>query len=381
MSTLSKTPTILQILPALETGGVERGTIEVSEAIVNKGWKSIVVSNGGAMVRHLDRMDAKHISLAVHTKNPFKIFFNSKKLAKILKENQVDIVHARSRAPAWSAYLACKKTKTPFITTFHGTYNFSNFLKKKYNAIMTKGQATIAISKFISNHIQSFYKSKKETIHIIHRGVDIDLFNIENVTENRLAWLVEKWNIPEEKHIIILPGRLTKWKGQEVFIKAISKLKNDNIFCIIVGSDQGRHHYRSTLDRLIQKHNLENKISIVDNCNDMPAAYKLASIVVSTSTDPEAFGRVVAEAQAMEKPVIGPDHGGACEIITQDKTGWLTKPGCSDSLAEALTKVLNLPVEKQNEIGKKSRENIEQNFTKDLMCAKTLHLYSSFFAQ
>lgn len=367
-------PVILQILPALETGGVERGTLEISKALVDKGWTSIVVSAGGRLVPRLELNKGKHITLPVNSKNPFVIWRNSKRLARIIKEHHVSLVHARSRAPAWSAYWAAKKKKIPFITTFHGTYGLKGPGKKRYNTVMTKGKKIIAISDFIADHIQQNYDVKKDKIEVIHRGVDVDIFNIEKVPADRVITLANKWQLPDGVFVVMLPGRLTGWKGQTVMLEALSHLKDLNIFCVLLGPAKS-DRFRDKLMSVIEDKKLEGFVRIIDGCDDMPAAYMLADVVVSASTDPEAFGRVVAEAQAMEKVVVATNHGGATETVLEGKTGWLIPPKNAKILAEKIREIFNMKVDKRKKMGETARAHIKKSFTMSEMCAKTLKIY------
>lgn len=372
-----KTPVILQILPRLETGGVERGTVEIASALKDAGWKSIVVSGGGRLVRDLEHLGTLHITLPVYSKNPFLIHKNALLLAKIIQENNVDIVHARSRAPAWSAKKACDITGVPFITTFHGAYNLGPFkIKKRYNKVMTDGIVTIAVSNFIKQHILENYDNIDEKkIRVIHRGADVERFNINNVSPERLIDLSKKWNLPEHLPVIMLPGRLTRWKGQLVLLEALSKMKHKDLRCLFVGSDQGRKKYRHELEMKTKKAGLENIVQFVDHCSEMDVAYMASDIVVSASTDPEAFGRVVPEAQAMGRIVIGPDHGGATETIIDGKTGFLFKHGNADDLAAKLDAALNLSADERRKMAQNAVDSVRREFSKSLMCSKTLNLY------
>ena len=372
----SRLATVMQVLPAMETGGVERGTVEMAEGIVKAGGRAIVVSAGGQMVHELTRVGAEHIQLPVDSKNFFVMRKNATRLSKIIKQEGVDLVHARSRAPAWSAYWASKRTNIPYITTFHGTYSHGNPFKRWYNSVMTKGDRVIAISSFIAGHMRKIYGVRRDIIRLVHRGVDLFRFDPDKVTAERLVKLTTQWNIPDGVPVIALPGRLTRWKGQLVFIDAIAKLDRKDICCLLIGSDQGRTEYRKTLEKRIKEHNLEGIVTIVDQCNDMPTAYMLTDIVVSASTDPEAFGRVACEAQAMGRPIVATDHGGARETVLEDETGWLCKPGDADSMATAIEKGLNLSSEKREKMAERAMEHIRNEFSKDAMCAKTLEVYN-----
>jgi glycosyltransferase involved in cell wall biosynthesis len=372
----SRLATVLQVLPAMVTGGVERGTVEMAEAIVKAGGRALVVSAGGPMVHELTRVGAEHIEMPVASKNIITMRKNATRLSALIKKEGIDLIHARSRAPAWSAYWASKRCKIPFITTFHGTYGHSNPLKRYYNHIMTKGDRVIAISSFIAGHMRQIYGVPLEVIRLIHRGVDLFRFDPEKVTAERLIKLSTQWNIPDGVRVIALPGRLSRWKGQLTFIDAIAKLGRRDICCLLIGSDQGRKDYRKELEKRIKQHNLQGIVTIVDQCNDMPTAYMLSDIVVSASTDPEAFGRVVCEAQAMGRPVVATDHGGAKETVIDDQTGWRCIPGDAQSMADAIAKGLALSPEKREKMAIEAMQHIRDGFSKDKMCSKTLEVYN-----
>ncbi|MBF0326231.1 MAG: glycosyltransferase family 4 protein [Alphaproteobacteria bacterium] len=369
-------PTVLQVLPALVTGGVERGTVDVAAALAEAGWRSIVASTGGPMVRELIRAGAEHIELPLASKNPLVIRKNTERLIRLIEDKGVDLVHARSRAPAWSAYGAAQRTNAHFVTTFHGTYNLGWFgLKQKYNAVMTKGERVIAISEFIAEHTRRVYGLEPERIRVIHRGVDLAKFDPTRVSQERIIQLANRWRLPDGYPVIMLPGRLTRWKGQAVLIEALAELGRHDIRCLLVGSDQGRASYRQELVDLVKKRNLTDVVHIVDECNDMPAAYMLTDVVVSASTDPEAFGRVVIEAQAMGRPVIATDHGAPREIVAHGRTGWLAAPGDASALAQAVGRFLALTEAERGTIADLGQRFVRANFTKEAMCARTLAVY------
>jgi glycosyltransferase involved in cell wall biosynthesis len=374
--TTEKKPVILQILPRLETGGVERGTVEIASALKEAGWTSIVVSGGGAMVHDLERLGTEHITLSVYSKNPLIMRKNAYILAKIIREKGVDVIHARSRAPAWSAKWAAQMTGIPFLTSFHGAYNMGPFrIKRPYNRVMTQSRRIIAVSNFIKKHILENYQVPEEKIRVIHRGVDIERFDAAKVTPDRMIALAKKWRIPEDLPVVMLPGRLTRWKGQKVMLDALAQMKHRNLRCLFVGSDQGRTGYRRELEHKIKKLKLESIVQMVDHCSEMDAAYLLTDIVVSASTDPEAFGRVVPEAQAMGRIVIGTNHGGATETIQDGVTGFLIPPNDPQALAEALDKVLDMPAAAREEMARRSIESVRNDFSKARMCARTLEVY------
>lgn len=369
--------TVLQVLPALgSSGGVERGTVEIAEAIVEAGGRAIVASAGGARVHELQRVHAEHVTLPLDSKNPLVMYNNIARLVKLIRAENIDLVHARSRAPAWSAFFAAKRTQTPFVTTFHGTYNAGNFLKRHYNAIMTRGEKVIAISAFIASHMRRIYGVPASRIKIIPRGVDLYRFDPAVVSAERVISLATDWRLTDGMPVIMLPGRLSRWKGQYVFIEAVARLSRRDLRCLIVGGDQGRTEYRNELEALVERHDLGEVVRIVDHCDDMPAAYMLSDVVVSASTDPEAFGRVIVEAQALGRPVIATDHGGATETVIEDKTGWLVAPGDVDDLAKALGHVLSLDETARAGLSKAAIANVREHFSKQSMCEKTLDVYN-----
>ena len=371
-----RAPTVMQVLPRLVTGGVERGTVDIAGAIVEGGGRSIVVSAGGPMVQELKRLGAEHYELPVDSKNPIIMRQNIKQLMKIAKHQQVDIIHARSRAPAWSAWYAARKCNIFFVTTFHGTYGHSNWFKRRYNAVMTKGDRIIAISNFIAGHILRIYGIPAKKIRVIPRGIDIEKFSPNKVSQERRIKLADQWRLPDDKPIIILPGRLTRWKGHIVFIEAIKKLERKNIQCLIVGSDQDRKDYKHELDRQIENHGMQEFIHVVGHCDDMPAAYMLTDIVISASTDPEAFGRIMVEGQSLGRLVIGTNHGGSRETVIEGQTGWLAEPNDADSLAANIRIALDLSEKQRTTITNTARKHVEENYTKEIMCSKTLDVYN-----
>jgi glycosyltransferase involved in cell wall biosynthesis len=372
----AKAPTIMQVLPALNSGGVERGTLEISEALVSVGWNSIVVSEGGSMVKELTNNGGVHITLNVGSKNPLKWFKCYSRLQGIISAYDVDLIHARSRIPAWLSLGAATSTKTPFITTFHGRYRDTNSLKRLYNSVMTRGEKTIAISKYIAAEITKRHKLHPEKLYIIPRGVDLELFNKNSVSSDRTNELKDKWGIPKGIPIIMLPGRVTRWKGHELLIDSLSKLKDLPFFCIIVGPFDDKRDFKKSLEGRIAKNNLNSKITFAGDCSDMAAAYKLSNIVVSASLDPEPFGRVIIEAQAMGCLVIASNHGGASESIIDQKTGWLFKARDSFALSNTLRKVLHLSNNTKLKASNDAIMHIKANFSKKDMCMRTLSVYS-----
>lgn len=375
-------PVVLQVLPALVTGGVERGTVDMAAAIAEAGWTSLVASAGGPMVREVERAGARHIELPLASRSPFVIRRNVRLLEALIEAEGVDIVHARSRAPAWSAYGAATRRGRHFVTTFHGTYNLGPFgLKRGYNSVMQKGERVIAVSHFIAEHMQRVYGTDPARIRVIHRGVDVDRFDPARVSAERFIQLARRWRLPDGAPVVMLPGRLTRWKGQAVLIEALALLGRRDIRCVLVGADQGRTKYREELLGLIRRHSLGEVVHIVDHCADMPAAYKLSDVVVSASTDPEAFGRVAVEAMAMGRPVIATAHGGGAETVIEGETGFLVPPGDAPALAEALDAVLALSAPQREWMAETCMHYVRTHFTKELMCRQTLEVYAEMLAE
>ncbi len=371
---------VLQVLPHLNSGGLVSGAVEVSCALQKSGNTSFVASQGGRREREITREGGKLFFLPLASKNPFIIFLNIFRLSKIIKKNKISIIHARSRAPAWSAYFAAKKMGIRFVTTFHGTYSMKGKIKKKYNSVMTKGDRVIAISNFIKDHILKNYNICTEKVVTIHRGINIDNFNHLKVSDERLISFCKKFSIPEDNYVILLPGRITRWKGHKNLIDAIAMLGREDIICMFVGDIQGRNKYYNELNSHIDKLGLANNFRIVANQIDMAAIYKLADVVVSASTDPEAFGRVVAEAQAMGRPTVGVNHGGGPEIIINDVTGWLYKPDDVIELSDKIRKALELDDLERKTMSSKAIERAVLNFNNDTMCLKTLKVYSDLIS-
>ena len=373
---------ILQVIPKLGYGGAETGCFDLAHYLHEHNCKSYIVTSGGPLLKYINKKKVKIIRLPVQSKNPILIFLNSILLTLIIFFLNVDIVHARSRAPAWSCLIATKLTRRKFVTTFHGTYNFKSDIKKWYNSIMVRSDLIIAGSNFIFSHIKenySKYLSNKKKFLVIFRGINTDYFNPKKIKESDKNLLKKKWNITDEKKIILLPGRLTEWKGQEMFIEAISLLKKNlseiEFIAVILGSDQGRKIYKKKLIRLVEQHRLSGNVIFVDHLELMPIAYEISTVIVSSSIEPEAFGRVSVEAQSMEKPIVASNIGGSNETIINDKTGFLFKAGDSKNLSEKLKEVLNLSELTLNGIGAEGRKNIIAKFNVEKMCNTTYSEY------
>ena len=369
-------PVVLQVLPELNQGGVELGTIEIASELQKRGIENYVASEGGRMQVQLDRLKVRHFTLPLKTKNIFKMLANAKKLEKIIKEYGITIVHARSRAPAWSAYWAAKRCGVHFVTTFHGTYGLGpRGIKKFYNRVMTYGERVIAISNHIKKHIVDNYGTNADKIRLIARCVNMDNFNVENTTAERMIKFLEDNNLPEDKPIVTLIGRLTNWKGQKLLIEALSKIKDEEFFCVLIGDDQGRTKYTEELHNMIEKNGMEDRFAFIRHTLDVPAAMMVSDVVLSTSIEPEAFGRIAIEGQAMGRVVVASNIGGSCETVIDGVTGKLFESGNADSLAQAIRWALNLSTEEREKIGAAAIKNVKEHFTKQIMCDKTIKVY------
>ena len=373
---------VLQVIPKLGYGGAETGCYDIAHYLSENNCGSFIVTSGGELLKFVNKKKVKVIRLPVNSKNPILIFFNFLALIGIILFNNISIVHARSRAPAWSCFLAAMITGRKFVTTFHGTYNFKNNFKKFYNSVMVRSSLIIAGSNFIFSHIKenySKYLDNKKKLLVIFRGINVDYFDPTTKLESDEKKLLTKWEIEKDKKIILLPGRLTSWKGQELFIEAINlvntELGYEAFYGIILGSDQGRDLYKKKLIRLTEQYRMMNQIKFIDSCKDMALAYKVSDIVVSASIEPEAFGRVAVEAQSMEKPIIASNIGGSNETIIEDKTGFLFESGNSKALSQKILKVLSLDETSLKTIGIEGRKNIIQKFNVEKMCFSTYSEY------
>ena len=370
---------VLQVIPRLGYGGSETGCYDLAHYLVENDCSSYIVTSGGELLRYVNKKKVKVIRLPVHSKNPILMFFNSLILIFIILFFNISIVHARSRAPAWSCLLATKVTRRKFVTTFHGTYNFNGFMKKFYNSVMLRSDLIIAGSNFIFSHINENYSeyliNLKKKFLVIFRGINTDYFNsniIKQLEENKL---ISFWNIDKNKKLILLPGRLTSWKGQEMFIEAINlvnkEIDPETFNVVILGSDQGRKIYKKKLLRLVEQHRLANQVKFIDNCKNMPVAYKISDLIVSSSIEPEAFGRVSIEAQSMEKPIIASNIGGSKETIINDKTGFLFEAGNPASLSKKIIEVMQLDETTLKFLGNEGRKNVIKKFNIEKMCFST----------
>ena len=373
---------VLQVIPKLGHGGAETGCYDLAHYLSENNCSSYIVTSGGSLIKFVDKKKVKLIRLPVHSKNPVLMFFNFIVLIFIILFCNISIIHARSRAPAWSCFFAAKLTRRKFVTTFHGTYNFKNKIKKFYNSIMLRSDLIIAGSNFIFSHIKTNYSkliSTQNKFLVIFRGINTDYFDPSTVTILEEDKLLKDWGLGRNKKLVLMPGRLSTWKGQEVFIEAINLVNRElgylPFHSIILGSDQGRNVYKKKLIRLVEQHRLSNQVRFVEHCKNMPLAYKISSLIVSASIEPEAFGRVSVEAQSMEKPILASNIGGSNETVINDKTGFLFEAGKAESLSKKIIEALQLDETTLKSIGNEGRKNIIKKFNIEKMCFSTYSEY------
>ena len=373
---------VLQVIPKLGYGGAETGCYDIAHYLYEKNCESYIVTSGGDLLKYVDKKKVKVIRLPVNSKNPILIFVNSIILTFIIFFLNINIVHARSRAPAWSCYIATKITRRIFVTTFHGTYNFHSKYKKFYNSIMVRSKLIIAGSNFIFSHIKENYSEfidLKKKLLVIFRGINIDYFDQTSTIENDEIKLKKKWDIQDNRKIILMPGRLTSWKGQELFIEAINivniELGYEAFYAVILGSEQGRDLYKKKLIRLSEQYRMTKQLKFIDNCKNMALAYKISDIIVSASVEPEAFGRVAVEAQSMQKAIIASNIGGSNETIIDEKTGFLFDAGDAKSLSKKILRVLSMDDALLKAIGSEGRKNVIKKFNVEKMCFSTYSEY------
>jgi len=380
---MKKNIKVLQVIPKLGYGGAETGCYDLAHFLSEHNCKSFVITSGGELLRFVNKKKVTVFRLPVQSKNPIIILLNIVLISFIILLYNIDIVHARSRAPAWSCLIATKITFRKFVTTFHGTYNFSNKIKKFYNSVMVRSKLVIAGSNFIFSHINEnyadFFLNKKRKLLVIFRGININYFNPQKISSIKLDKFLNEHKIDRNKFIILLPGRLTSWKGQKIFIEAIKLLtERENaqpLQGIILGSDQGRIVYKKKLLSLVDQYRLQKMIKFIDHCKEMPVAYRIANLVCSCSIEPEAFGRVSVEAQSMEIPVIASDIGGSKETIVKDKTGFLFKSGDSRDLANKIIMIMEKDYNSMKLLGFDARKNVMKKFDVDKMCQTTFTEY------
>jgi glycosyltransferase involved in cell wall biosynthesis len=373
-NTAAPYPVVLQVLPALGGGGVERGTVEIAAAVAQAGGGSLVASAGGRLAGAIERAGARNIPLPLDARDPWHIWRNAARLADAIRRESVDIVHARSRGPAWSAWLAARRTGVHFVTTYHGAYREDFPLKRQYNAVMARGEIVIAASHFIASLVHARHGVEPARIRVIPRGVDMAVFDPDAIVTDRIARLARAWRLPDGVPTIVLPGRLTRWKGQVVLIEALARMQNPDTIAVLVGAAQ-RRRYADQLIGLATRLGVAERLRLAGDCDDMPAALMLSDVVVNASVEPEAFGRVVIEAQAMARPTIATDHGGATETIEHGVTGWRVPPADAGALAAALDHVLALPPTERAALGAQARASVAAHYTVQAMQAATIQVY------
>ena len=373
---------VLQVIPKLGYGGAETGCYDIAHYLPENNCQSFLITSGGELIKFVNKEKVKLIRLPVQSKNPIIILFNTIALISIILYYDISIVHARSRAPAWSCLIATKVTQRKFVTTFHGTYNFNNRFKKFYNSVMVRSDLIIAGSNFIFTHIKENYLKFidiKKKLLVIFRGINVDYFDPSTIIETEENKLKERWGIFENKKIILMPGRLTSWKGQELFLEAINlvniELGYEAFYAVVLGSDQGRTLYKKKLIELCEKHQIQKQVKFIDHCKNMALAYKISDIIISASIEPEAFGRVAAEAQSMEKLIIASNIGGSNETIIDEKTGFLFESGDPKALSRKIIKVMTMDETLIKSMGREGRKNIKNKFNVEKMCFSTYSEY------
>lgn len=374
-----KTISVMQLLPELNSGGVERGTLEMGRHLVLQKHKSVVVSGGGRLVDQLEGEGSLHIKKSIGSKTPLALA-HIWPMRRLIRTHKVDILHLRSRMPAWVGYMAwlsIPKRKRPLlVTTFHGFYSVN-----AYSEIMTKGQGVIAVSASIKRHIKDNYNRSKN-VRLIFRGVEIDSFTPGKVSPDRIERLRSEWGVSAEKQVIMLPGRLTRLKGQEVFLKSLLSVKNSAYVAVLVGDTLDNPGYTAELKKIIDSNGLGHYVKMVGHCSDMPAAFMIADIVLSTSSlEPEAFGRTTVEAMAMGCPVIVTGHGGSLETVIPGENGWIVQPSDTVELARAIDEALDTPKEQLKKIGENNQRRVMENFTASAMCEQTFAFYEELLGE
>ncbi len=372
--------TLLQVVPELETGGAEQTTLDVARAVIDAGGRALVATRGGRMTARLEADGARLAQMPVQSKNPLVMLGNAARLVDLIRREKVSLVHARSRAPAFSALWAAQATKTPFVATYHGVYKAKSSVKRWYNAVMTRGDLVIANSDYTRDHVLAEHHLDPAKIVTIPRGVDLDRFNPSYVTADRLEKLRADWGIAasDRRTIFLLAGRLTRIKGHLTIIEGTARMKAEgrtDFLVIFAGDDQGRTEYGEELARAIADASLTGQVRIVGHCSDMPAAYLVADVAILPTIVPESFGRAAVEPQAMARAVIASSHGGTVETVADGVSGWLVTPGDAPAWAAAMIKAMDLGPGKRAEMGQLGMNRTRQLYRVDAMCAATLAAY------
>ena len=373
--------TILQVIPDLAAGGAERTTVEMAEAITGSGGRALVLSEGGRLEPALKRAGGELVRMKVASKNPVTMRNNVTRIVELIEHEKIDLIHPRSRAPAWSAYAAAQRAEIPIVTTYHGAYSGTDGLKRKYNSIMAKGDLVITNSAWTTAHVIEVHDLSPDKIVTIPRGVDFSVFDPANISPNRQHALQQAWNIEDDDHrlVLLLPGRLTSWKGQKLAIEALGTLspaEQRALHLVLAGDAQGRGKYVAELEDTILSNGLGGTVSIVGHCSDMAAAYAVADIVLAPSLRPEAFGRVAAEASAMAKPVIVADHGGQRETVVEGQTGTRAEPGNLVSLSACIRTLATPAPDARKAMGRAGQTYVRERFSKLQLQSATLNVYA-----
>lgn len=371
-----KPPVIMQVVPMLESGGVEQGVIDINAAIVKAGGKSIVVAAAGRRVHEMVRAGGTFVQLPVKSKNPLTLLLNIWRLRSVIRKYNVDVVHACSRAPAWSARRAVKRSKAHYVTSCHAAHTVGNIFKRLYNSSIASGERVIAVSHFLADYLEQNYGTDAEKIRVIHRGVSLAKYHPNAVTPERLIKVAQSWRVPDGASVVMLPGRVSRKKGHRFLIDALYSLRMPDVFCVFLGSSLGNEAYRAELEKYITEKGMEGAVRIIPACDDMPAAYMLATVTVAPTLEPEGFGRIAIEAQAMGRPVIVTDHGGVRETVLRDETGWMIEPGDVSGFATAIREALTLEPKERALLATRGMAHVAENFTNEKMCSKTLDVYA-----
>lgn len=368
---------VMQIVPALISGGVEQGTVDLNAGLVKAGMTAIVVSNGGPRVYEITRAGGRHIELPVHSKNPLTMWLTSRKLRALIREHKVDVVHAASRAPAWVARRAVEGTDAAFVTSCHAAHKIGNRFKRAYNAAIASGSRVMAVSQFLAGYLRKNYDVSENKISVIYRGLSLERYHPTTVSAERMIAIARHCRVPDGVAVVMLPGRLTRGKGHIVLLEALASLKRPDVLCLFVGSDAGQQNYRRELEKEVARLGLESQCRIVTDCPDLPAAYMLATVVTCPSLVPEGFGRIAIEAQAMGRPVIAARNGGLAETLIDGETGWLVPPGDASALARALDAALQMPAEERAQLATRAMAHVANTFTNTRMCQLTFDVYAA----
>lgn len=372
---------LLQVVPELETGGAEQTAIDIAQAVVKAGGRAYVATRGGRMAARLEADGGRLVQMPAHSKNPLVMMGNAARLIDLIRKEKISVVHARSRAPAFSALWAAHATKVPFVATYHGIYNAKSGLKRWYNAVMTRGDLVIANSDYTRDHVIAAHDAAPEKVISIPRGVDLTRFDPRKVTAARVQALRDLWNLgtADGRTVFVLGGRITRLKGHMTIVEAAAWLKAEghgDFLILFVGDDQGRADYRQEVEDAISAGGLSDNIKLVGHCDDMPAAYRLADFALLPSTQPESFGRTAVEPQAMGRPVLVSDHGGARETVVEGETGWRLPPGDAPAWAKGLAAAMDTPAERRRAMGEAGQARAKKHYSVEAMCAATLAVYA-----